>query len=332
MEDNRLELATRLVRMGKMVEARAVLELFLKEDRNHIHAWQLYAETWSQVLDRKRVWEYCLRFNPANQQALQALAALAADQPKSSPSRPYQDGKISVATKRPDSSLWMFWGGLGFFVIFVLAGVFVILSLQPKDPAQYRHDQPVEYYLYVPKDYSSDREWPLFVGIHGSGSSGLECWNLWQSYAEKEGYILLCPSIPGDPRGFYQDVGESTVWSAVEEVRKEYHVNSRMFFAGFSAGAFFIQGFAYHHPRAVSGLAILSTAYYIGEIPSHVPILVVVGGQDYPDTIAANEEFVAHLKQNGFDFQYEVLPGVGHAVTNKTKTLTIDLFRKTIGE
>ena len=332
MQDDRLELAFRLIKMGKIPEARTVLEFFLKENRNHVSAWKLYAETWPNVADQKRVWGYCLRFNPENQQAQQALADLSVSQPKIVHAQPVERKKRPAYKKGSSSLRWLLWGGFGFFTISVLVIVLGVINSAPKDPAQYRHSQPVEYYLYVPKSYSAEHEWPLFVGIHGSGGSGLECWNLWQPYAEKEGFILLCPSIPGDGMGYYQDVGESTVWSAVKEVQREYRVSTRMFFAGFSAGAYFIQGFAYHYPNAVSGLAILSTGYYVQGIQSHVPMLLVIGGADHPDSIRANEEFFSYMKQNGFDIQYKTLPGVGHWATNDTKELTIELFRKTIGK
>jgi phospholipase/carboxylesterase len=334
MEDDRLELAGRLLEAGRITDARQLLETFLKDNLNHIPAWKLYAETWPDPAEQKRVWGYCLRFNPGNLQVQQALTALEAPTPKidQSPASVLPVKRVPAPQRASGSSIWVLLGGVAIFVLFVVVGVVYILNSQPKDPAPYRHEQPVEYYLYVPKDYSADREWPLFVGIHGSGGSGLSCWNLWQPYAEKEGFILLCPSIPGNAGGYVQDVGEQTVWSAVEEVRREYRVNSRMFLAGFSAGAYFVQGFAYHYPQSVNGLAILSTGYYLEGIQSRVPILVVIGGNDHPDSIRANEQLVSHLKQNGFDVQYEVLPGVGHTVTNKTKTLTIEWFRKTIAE
>jgi len=334
MQDDRLELANRFIRAGKLADARPILEQILKDNRNLIPAWQLYAETWPNAADKKRVWGYCLRFNPGNRQAQEALTALEAGviQPAKVPARSYEDKKLPVNPRGSRSALWLLLGGLGVFSALVLAMVFYIMSFYPKDPAQYRHDQPVEYYLYVPKDYSNEREWPLFVGIHGAGGSGLECWRLWQPYADKEGFILLCPTIPGDGGGYFQDVGESTVWSAVMDVQREYRVASRMFFAGFSAGAFFIQGFAYHYPNAVSGLAVLSTGFYIEGIQSRVPILVVIGGSDYPDSIRANEQFVSYMTQNGFDIKYQVLPGVGHTVTNQGRNLTIELFRKTIGK
>lgn len=141
--------------------------------------------------------------------------------------------------------------------------------------------------------------------------------------------MLLCPSIPGDAGGYYLDVGERTVWSAVNTVQKDYLVSSRMFMAGFSAGAYFIQGFSLHYPNAVSGLAILSSGYSVKGFP-HVPVLLVIGGSDNPESLQVNANLASYLSQNGYYVQYYVLPGVGHWATNKTKQLTIELFRKTI--
>ena len=73
MQDDRLEQAARLVKSGKMNDARTILELILKEDRKNIPAWRWYAETLHKTSDKVRVWEYCLRYNPSNQEAEQAI-------------------------------------------------------------------------------------------------------------------------------------------------------------------------------------------------------------------------------------------------------------------
>jgi predicted esterase len=157
---------------------------------------------------------------------------------------------------------------------------------------------------------------------------------MWQSYADKEGFILLCPSIPGDASGFYQDVGETTVWSAIGAVKKDYRVKHRMFFNGFSAGAYFIQGFLYHYPSYVSGLSILSAGVYLNPnmFPELVPVLVVIGSSDDQMAVATSQMFVQDLRKYGFDVQYTVMPGVGHTVTRRGLNLTIGLFRKTKGK
>ncbi|HEX5837869.1 MAG TPA: hypothetical protein VFY26_08560, partial [Anaerolineales bacterium] len=237
-----------------------------------------------------------------------------------------------VIRKPVRSSQWLTWGLIGLLAVAAIFAWAAVRQSRPNDPEQYKHGQPVEYYLYVPENYSADREWPLFVGIHGAGGNGLHCWQLWQAYADREGFILLCPSIPGSPDGFYQDVGENTVWAAVGEVKKDYRIRQRMFFSGFSAGAYFIQGFTYHYPQYVSGLSILSSGLYINPnaFPEIIPMLVVIGDRDNASAVETSQLFVQGLQNYRFNVHYLVMPGVGHTVTKDGVDLTIDLFRQTI--
>lgn len=331
MTTERLGQAIELMNSGKMEKARELLELIIKDDRSNISAWQCYAETWSKPKEKIRVWELCLRENPWNPQARQALELLKPEPSKKRKTEPISP--VNLIEKEGSSQL-LLWGSIILFIIVAGLAIVAVKISQPKDPSTYRHTQPVEYYLYVPKAYKADHEWPLFVGIHGAGGSGLDCWNMWQSYADREGFILLCPSIPGDASGFYQDVGERTVWSAIGEVQKDYRVKRRMFFNGFSAGAFFIQGFMYHYPSYVSGLSILSAGVYLNPniFAELVPVLVVIGSGDDQMAVATSKMFVQDLQKFGFDVQYEVMPGVGHTVTRRGLNLTINLFRETIGK
>ena len=327
MLDDRLERAIGFIQSGKMEEARELLEGLLKADRTHLPAWHWYAQTWLNPKDRIRVWEACLRFNPENKVAQEALRdlnpSIKIDREAETPSRTARVGNTPLAPVAV-------WGAIGLLGLTAFWLVTFIRSSMPKEAAEYRHSQPVEYYLYPPENYSAEREWPLFVGIHGAGGSGLDCWNMWQTFADEEGFILLCPSIPGDPNGFFQSVGENTVWSAIGEAKKEYRVRNRMFFAGFSAGAFFIQGFDYHYPQYVSGLAILSSGVYLDPryFSELIPMTVVIGDADYAEAVQASQMFVDGLRQYGFDVHYELLPGVGHAFTPTAQNLTIELFRK----
>jgi len=327
MQDDRLERAIGFVQSGKMEEARELLEQVLKADRTNLPAWHWYAQTWQNAKDKIRVWEACLRFNPENKVAQEALRdlnpSIKIDLEAKAPSRNVRAGNGRLAPVAV-------WGTIGVLAVAAIWLVTFIQSSIPKDPAEYRHSEPVEYYLYAPKHYSADKEWPLFVGIHGAGGSGLDCWNMWQSQAEKAGFILLCPSIPGDASGFYQDVGENTVWSAIGEAKKEYRVRNRMFFAGFSAGAFFIQGFDYHYPQYVSGLAILSSGVYLDPryFSELIPMTVVIGDADHAGAVQSSQKFVDRLHQYGFDVHYELMPGIGHAFTPTAQRLTIELFRK----
>jgi len=337
MSDNRLERAIGLVQSRKIEEARGLLESILKADRTNIPAWHWYAQTWPNAKDKIRVWEACLRFNPDNQQARSALQDLGFTQPKKIESQAKIPTRTIETKTRSNSTPWLFWLSV---TLLMVTAVFALILVKtsalnvPKDPQQYKHVQPVEYYLYVPTNYSADHDWPLFVGIHGAGGSGLDCWNMWQSEAEQEGYILLCPSIPGDAYGFMQDVGERTVWAAVNQVKTEYRVRQRMFLSGFSAGAFFIQGFTYHYSSYVSGLSILSAGVYLDPkmFPEFLPMTVVIGDADNQVAVQTCQLFVGALQQHGFDVRYELLSGVGHSFTPTAQKLTIELFRKTVNK
>jgi poly(3-hydroxybutyrate) depolymerase len=195
-------------------------------------------------------------------------------------------------------------------------------------PTPYVRDDPTEYYLYLPSNYSPDREWPVFVGIHGFGGSGLGCLSLWQAYADQEGFVLVCPSLADESGGWYQDEGDAVLSRILQQVAQECHVQKRVFLAGFSAGATFVQGFAFAHPDLVAAVATLSAGNYYEPAPQAqgVIFLVVIGDRDNPIGIRGAERFTQALKQSGFSTELHVLPGIGHTVSTEAKELTINLF------
>jgi poly(3-hydroxybutyrate) depolymerase len=166
----------------------------------------------------------------------------------------------------------------------------------------YVRDEPTEYYLYLPVDYSPEREWPVFVGIHGFDGSGLDCLSMWQAYADQHGFVLVCPSLAEEGGGWYQDQGEASLSKILQHVTQECHVQKRIFLAGFSAGATFAQGFAFVHPAEVSAVATLSAGSYYEPDPQarSVIFLVVIGDQDNPAGIRGAENFTQELEQGGF--------------------------------
>jgi poly(3-hydroxybutyrate) depolymerase len=198
------------------------------------------------------------------------------------------------------------------------------------NPTPYYRDEPTEYYLYLPSSYTAEKEWPVFVGIHGFGSDGTACLDMWQAYADQEGFVLVCPSMGDENGGWYQDEGERTLMAVLKEVKKEFRVQNKIFLAGFSAGAQFVQGFAFMYPKSVSGVAVLSSGNYYepSSSASSVPFLVVIGDQDFPAGLKSAGQFSELLKQAGFVIDLHILPGVKHEVSSEALELTIDFYRK----
>src|SRR5512147_541443 len=96
-----LERANELVQAGKNEEARELLEQLIKEDRHNISVWKLYADTWPKPKDKSRVWELCLRHNPSNPEAEQALALLMPNASKK---------RRNGGSSRIPMSQWLMWG------------------------------------------------------------------------------------------------------------------------------------------------------------------------------------------------------------------------------
>ena len=199
----------------------------------------------------------------------------------------------------------------------------------------HRFTTPYEYYLYVPKNYTSARSWPLFIGIHGSGQSGKDCWNTWQSFADENGFVLLCPSL-SDPAlggGWMLDDGERKLNAILTEIWPNYSLKSKYFLAGFSAGAFFVQGYAYHYPTHVAGLSIISAGNFYSEIRTGLkstPIMITVGEQDTQGVKHARVYFNS-ISANGFNASFYIIEGVGHSISKEAKEMTIKQYVSIFG-
>lgn len=76
-----LENAIRLIRSGQKGEAQKLLQSVIKGDPKNIQAWFWYVETCPTNEKRIQALETCLKFNPGNTQASQALQKLRAHQP-----------------------------------------------------------------------------------------------------------------------------------------------------------------------------------------------------------------------------------------------------------
>lgn len=229
---------------------------------------------------------------------------------------------------------WFLWLIMVFFVGIGILLIIYGLRSASSDPASHRYTQPSEYYLYVPSAYTSEKAWPLFIGIHGSGGSGLDCWNMWQAQAEADGYILLCPSLADANGGWFQESGEGLLFNILKQVKAKYRIGSRYYFAGFSAGAQFVQGMVFRFPGLVQGAAVLSAGSYRPLSPSsvNIPLLVVTGDRDNPDSVRNYHSFVGALRADGFKVTNRVFPGVGHEVTPEIISLVLEHYRQVYGQ
>ncbi len=87
------------------------------------------------------------------------------------------------------------------YLIIIIVGLGLIGYLY-WDTARHRRtlatDPAQEYWLHVPHHCKDDRDCPAFVFVHGMGGSGRDFIKAWRSHADREGFILICPTFsPG---------------------------------------------------------------------------------------------------------------------------------------
>jgi predicted esterase len=201
------------------------------------------------------------------------------------------------------------------------------------NPTPYVRYSPTEYYLFLPSSYVPEKDWPLFVGVHSFGGDGTQCLEMWQGYAESEGFVLVCPSLADENGGWYLDEGERNLYEIIQQVQNDCRVQKQVFLAGFSAGAEFVQAYAFDHPRSVKAVAVLSSGNYHepSSASQDIPILVVIGDQDNPISLQRARLFSELLEQNEYSVELDILPGVGHEITPQALELTIKLYNNSYG-
>jgi len=198
------------------------------------------------------------------------------------------------------------------------------------DPTTYLHQDPGPYYLYTPQAYTPDQQWPVFVGIHPEEGSGLDCWNTWQSFADREGFVLVCPSLAEEGGSWHRQSGMEALAKVLNQVARDVSIQDKFFFAGFSAGGQFVEAILIDFPQIVSGAAIMGAPYYYppdGEA-SHAPILVMIGQSDDPVAVQSAELYVDQLRQDGYAVTAEYPVNVGHQLTRDMVDQTLKLFRQ----
>ncbi|HLF26768.1 MAG TPA: hypothetical protein VJG32_10555 [Anaerolineae bacterium] len=200
------------------------------------------------------------------------------------------------------------------------------------DIYQYRRvlavDPHLEYWLHVPGRCSAGESCPVFVFVHGTGGSGREYIKTWRGYADREGFILICPTF-GDG---YQRLANTAVvglTAILDEVGQSYPVPARIILSGFSGGAQFAHRFAFAHPERVQAVAVHSAGSYDEPKPgaAYIPFLVTVGLDDV-ERVDLARWFADALEAAGYTVTRLEFEHLGHRLSEQAIQATVDFIRR----
>jgi poly(3-hydroxybutyrate) depolymerase len=188
------------------------------------------------------------------------------------------------------------------------------------------------YRVYIPSSYKGDRNYPLFIALHGNGltenyffdnlGGGL------QKLAEERGYVVAAPlgyrvdggygynngSRPAEDIPKLQ-LSEKDVMHVLELMKKDYRIdNSRIYIGGHSMGGSGSWSLAPKYSQIWAGLASFAGGVTPQTAPQvkTIPQFVVHGDADTTAPVERSRTMVAELKRLSVEHQYVEVPRGTH--------------------
>jgi poly(3-hydroxybutyrate) depolymerase len=183
-------------------------------------------------------------------------------------------------------------------------------------------DQPL--CLYVPEDYTADREWPLMVRLHGAWSEIDEAqWTIqtyeWDReftrFAPRGLFIELYPWGRGNV--WYRGPGGQDVIDVLDVTESLFSVDpDRVYLMGSSMGADGGWRLAASHPERFAAFCGVVGIYDTDLLEglSQLPIMFHYGHQDKRDRVTSPQETAERLRQVGGTVELIGHPDSGHRI------------------
>lgn len=202
------------------------------------------------------------------------------------------------------------------------------------------------YQVYVPREFTRSKRWPLILALHGGGeygSDGIRQTNVGLARAirlhvERFPAIVVFPQSHADGTPGWQQEGGRAALAALDNSIKEFSGDrSRVYLTGLSAGGNGSWYLASQHPDRFAALVVVcgfisqftghtSGVQYPALAPSNVadpyafiakrvssiPIWIFHGDADQSVSVEESRKMAAALKGIGANVQYTEFSGVGH--------------------
>ena len=146
-------------------------------------------------------------------------------------------------------------------------------------------EQPSEYAVFLPPEYSPNRQYPMVVALHGDEAPAA-CVAWWMAEASRRGFIVIAPeyNLRDQPRSYRYTASEhaAVVLILRDALRRFAADPDRVYLGGSLEGANMAMDFGQAHPDLFAGVAAVSglpAKYVWATLPNlaRVPFYVVEG-------------------------------------------------------
>jgi predicted peptidase len=216
------------------------------------------------------------------------------------------------------------------------------------------------YVVYVPREFTRSRKWPVILALHGGGdygSDGLKHTASGLARAirlnpERFPAIVVFPQAKADGTPGWQREGGQAALAGLEKTVKEFKGDAdRVVLTGYSAGGngtWFIASRYAGRFAAIVPICSFVTAFkgrttgidypalapaegvdvykFVAERVSKTPIWIFHGDADQTVDVAESRKMTAALRSVGANVQYTEFPGVDHNGATNMAYATADLI------
>lgn len=206
------------------------------------------------------------------------------------------------------------------------------------------------YQVYVPREFSRAKKWPVILALHGGGEYGNDgIRQTWFGVAtairknrDRVPAIVVFPQARADGKPGWQLDGGRAAMMALDHAIKEFDGDAdRVVLAGLSAGGNGSWYLAAKHPDKFAGLVVIcgwvteltgkqtkilypslaspgaADAYAdVAKRVASIPVWIFHGENDPTISVEESRRMYAALKALGADVQYTEFPDVGHDAWN----------------
>jgi predicted esterase len=182
-------------------------------------------------------------------------------------------------------------------------------------------NKKLEFYYYIPTKILEDhtKEHPVLICLPGLGGDGSDYKDSpFQAFAEKEGFILICPSFRFDEDNWKKETSYQypAAWSGealkkiVNKVETQYNLQAGKYYLyGFSAGAQFALRFAILNPK-ISAAVVGHGCGGLLQPNDASPVKFYISvGKDDTERISLARENYNRLRRLGIDTTYKIYEG-----------------------
>lgn len=176
-------------------------------------------------------------------------------------------------------------------------------------------DKKGECFVYLPSDYSPDRQWPVVLALHGVGGSGYGQIMAWlRSSMHKDDFIFIAPTYGSGL--WWSEEGETIILSAINKAKQDYHLDTnKIYMSGFSSGGHGVWYLAIRYPSLFAAINPVA-----GECPlssllinlMHVPAYIIHGVRDTVIPVEAARDANSRLERLHYKVICRELPELKH--------------------